>query len=52
MTKSIGKLANNTDINKGSVLLLFDDDDAEIVRNWQRPAKSDEDADKADSPSP
>ena len=28
------KTASNTEINQGSILLLFGEDDAAIVRNW------------------
>jgi hypothetical protein len=36
------KIACNIEINKGSILLLFNDEDAEIVRNWQNAKKPDD----------
>jgi len=36
------KIACNIEINEGSILLLFDDIDAEIVRNWRNAKKSDD----------
>jgi hypothetical protein len=51
MTKTIRRLASNIDINGGSILLLFDERDVAIARNWQHPAKSDDAVDRRDAPS-
>ena len=42
------KIACNIEINKGSILLLFNEEDAEIVRNWQNAKKPDETLDGLD----
>ena len=34
MSRSSKKSANNIEINRGSILLLFSDEDEEIVRSW------------------
>jgi hypothetical protein len=34
MLRSSKKSANNIEINRGSILLLFSDEDEEIVRSW------------------
>ena len=34
MSRSSKKSANNIEINRGSILLLFSDEDEEIVRGW------------------
>ena len=48
MTKAMRKYASNYDINKGSVLLLFSDADAEIARSWRIAADSGDDIDEHD----
>ena len=51
MADKLGKLASNFDINKGSILLLFDESDAKIVRNWKNDAKDDREIeDEIDDP--
>lgn len=42
MSANPRKIACNIEINKGSILLLFNEVDAEIVRNWKNAVKSDE----------
>jgi hypothetical protein len=42
------KIACNIEINKGSILLLFNEEDAEIVRNWQKAPKPDDTIDGRD----
>jgi hypothetical protein len=34
MSRSSKKSANNIEINRGSILLLFSEEDEEIVRSW------------------
>jgi hypothetical protein len=34
MSRNSKKLANNIEINKGNILLLFSDEDEEIVKSW------------------
>jgi hypothetical protein len=46
------KIACNIEINKGSILLLFSDEDAEIVRNWRITPKSSDVTDTGDLPLP
>jgi len=41
MANKLGKIASNFEINKGSILLLFDECDAKIVRNWNNDANGD-----------
>jgi hypothetical protein len=43
MSNKSEKIVSNIDINKGSILLLFGEEDAKITRNWQlsrKPAKA------------
>jgi hypothetical protein len=43
MSNKSEEIMSNIDINKGSILLLFGEDDAKITRNWQlskKPAKA------------
>jgi hypothetical protein len=42
------KIACNIEINKGSILLLFSEEDAEIVRNWRNAPKLDDIVDSLD----
>ncbi len=35
MSENPGKSASNLAVNQGSILLLFDDVDSEIVRSWR-----------------
>lgn len=44
------KIACNIEINKGSILLLFSEEDAEIVRNWRVTPKSNKAVDNGESP--
>jgi calcineurin-like phosphoesterase family protein len=46
------KIIGNIEINKGSILLVFDEHDAEIVRNWRIIVKSDDVIDPGVSLSP
>ncbi len=39
MPGSSKKKASNIEINQGSILLLFSDEDAKIARNWDSPRK-------------
>jgi hypothetical protein len=40
MSNKSEKIVSNIDINKGSILLLFGEEDAKITRNWQLSRKS------------
>jgi calcineurin-like phosphoesterase family protein len=42
------KIIGNIEINKGSILLLFNEHDAEIVRNWRIIVKPDDIIDLGD----
>jgi len=46
------KIACNIEINKGSILLLFNEEDAEIVRNWKNAVKSADSIDGVDTLNP
>ena len=48
MTNRSDKIMNNIDINKGSILLLFDEADAKITRNWPHSRKPTKATAKAD----
>ena len=52
MTDHPRKIACNIEINKGNILLLFSEEDAEIVRNWRVRSKPDDPTDAVDSPLP
>ena len=39
MANNEKKLASNIEINKGDILLLFNESDAKIVRKWQHAVK-------------
>lgn len=41
MTNNPRKFASNFEINQGSILLLFDDHDAKIARNWRKNTNKD-----------
>jgi hypothetical protein len=41
MTNHPRKFASNFEINKGSILLLFNEHDANIARNWLKDTKPD-----------
>lgn len=45
MPNKARKRASNIEINKGSILLLFDEMDAIIVRNWRRSAAPEQSTD-------
>lgn len=36
------RLATNAEVNQGSILLLFNDIDAEVVRSWRFTRRADE----------
>jgi hypothetical protein len=40
MSNKSEKIISNIDINKGSILLLFGEEDAKITRDWQLSKKS------------
>jgi hypothetical protein len=46
------KIAFNIEINKGSILLLFSEEDAEIVRKWRITPKSSDEGEISDLPLP
>jgi hypothetical protein len=50
--KKIRKIASNYDINKGSILLLFNESDAKIARSWRNSSHSDHELDEHDPIAP
>ena len=49
MTNNPRKFASNFEINQGSILLLFDDHDAKIAKNWQKDTTKDNEIDETGS---